>query len=267
MSINAENGFVPAKGQIELTGSRLEPDLSLSAVGDLRSGRVQLSITAGETATRGMHQATLVLSWLRASGGGGELSWPLNVTVLSEREVVEAKPPHKDYGSAKAGKKRSQVALVWHRLEDEKDSGWTTDTAGDLQRMSGEALAAADPELYGELKEVVGDIPTIVLNEDYGLWKGYEGAAMVKGDLACKVRRDRYALAVGVSVANLWVREESISKTHENWLARGNAGDEPPQAMSPEQRRRALSEAARGILTVLPDFDRLAVDAEVAVIT
>lgn len=264
MSVNAENGFIPTKGQIEMVESQREAELSLSAVGDLRSGRVQLSVTAGDNAALGKHQATLALTWLRSSGGVNELRWPLNITVLSERQQAQLRPPSKESGLAKEGKKRSQVALVWHRLEDEKDDGWTVDTAGDLQKMSGEALAGADPELYGDLKDVAGDIPTIVLNEDHGLWKTYEAAALVKSDLARKVRRDRYALAIGVAVANLWVREEAIAGAYETWLARGNGGDEPPKAMTPDQRRRALSEAARGILTVLPDFDRLVVEDEVA---
>ncbi|HLZ94792.1 MAG TPA: hypothetical protein VKT20_05645 [Candidatus Dormibacteraeota bacterium] len=131
--------------------------------------------------------------------------------------------------------------------------------------MSGEALAGADPELYGDLKDVAGDIPPIVLNEDYSLLKTYEAAALLKSDMARKVRRDRYALAIGVSVANLWVREEAIGRAYESWLARGNGGDEPPKAGLPDQRCRALSDAARGIMRLLPDFDRPGLDAEVAI--
>ena len=56
------------------------------------------------------------------------------------------------------------------------------------------------------------------------------------------------------------MREEALAKKSAAWESKGSEGDEPPKAMNEAQRRRAVSEAARGILALLPDFDRLAID-------
>lgn len=264
MSINAVDSFVPDRGTIALDVPA-DAELTL-AVGDLRRGRVQLSLAAGAEAALGTHQGTLMLSWLRAAGGVAEIRWMLNVSVLKERPVPPPPDPNKkkDGVGEKHGVKKSIVALVWNQLECQKDSGWTEETAGDMQQLSGAALAAYDEALYGNLKDVDTDIPTIVLNEDYALWRAYGRGSAVKSDAALKVRKERYAIAVGTIIANTWARENAIEKVHKAWGDRGANGDEPTKAMDEGQRRRAASEGARGILVVLPDFDRMASELEEA---
>jgi hypothetical protein len=206
-----------------------------------------------------MHEAALVLSWLRASGGVGLLRWPITVTVLAERPEPTPRMPTRKGGAAQTeGKKRSVIALVWNRVDDHRASGWSEQTAGDLQRLPGKVLAEQDPELYGELKDVDAEVATIVLNEDFSPWASYARGSALSGDQAMQVRRDRYGIALGVAIANLWVREETLAKQYAAWQAKQNGGDDPETSMNEAQRRRALSEAARGILALLPDFDRLA---------
>ena len=263
MAMNAVDGFVPTRGQIEFRDAPADADLALS-VGDLRRGRMQLALAAGENAALGTHQGVLALSWLRSTGGVGELKWPLNVTLLAERPEPAPRPPKKndDEGSGqKEGKKRSVIALVWNRLEGNRASGWTEETAGDLQRLPGRVLAEMNPESYGELKDVDAEVATIVLNEDFAPWFAYERGSALSGDQAMQVRRDRYGIALGVAIANLWVREEGLAKKYAAWQGKGDGADEPTKPMDEAQRRRAVSEAARGILALLPDFDRLAIDA------
>jgi hypothetical protein len=263
MQINAIDGFVPTRGRIEFRDAPADADLALS-VGDLRRGRLQLALTAGDEAALGTHQGVLALSWLRSTGGVGELKWPLNVTILAERAEPTPRPPKKkdDSGSAQTGgKKRSVIALVWNRVDTNRASGWTEDTAGDLQRLQGKVLAEMNPELYGELKDVDAEVATIVLNEDFIPWAAYERGSASRGDQAMQNRRDRYGIALGVAIANLWVREDALAKKYAAWQAKGNGAEDPPKPMDEVQRRRAVSEAARGILALLPDFDRLATDA------
>lgn len=261
MSVNAVTGFIPTRGQIELRDAPADADLSLS-VGDLRRGRLQLAMTAGEEAALGTHQGVLVLSWLRSGGGVSELRWPLNVTLLAERpEPAPPKPPKKKEGTGQAqGRQHGDIALVWNSLDANRASGWTEETAGDLQRLPGKVLAEMDPENYGELKDVDAEVATIVLNEEFAPWAAYGRGSALSGDQAMQIRRERYAIALGVAIANLWVREEALVKKYAAWQLKGNGAEDPPKPMDEVQRRRAVSEAARGILALLPDFDRLAID-------
>lgn len=261
MSVNAVDGFVPTRGQIELRDAPADAELAL-AVGDLRRGRVQLAVTASEQAALGTHLGLLVLSWLKSVGGVGEMRWPLNVTVLAERpEPAPPKPPKRDQGTGQqAGTRKSVIALVWNSLDQNRASGWTEETAGDLQRLPGKALAEMNPELYGDLKDVDAEVATIVLNEDFVPWKAYGRGSALSGDQAMQIRRDRYAIALGVAIANLWVREEALAKKYAAWQTKGNGPEDPPKPMEEPQRRRAVSEAARGILALLPDFEQLAIE-------
>jgi hypothetical protein len=71
------------------------------------------------------------------------------------------------------------------------------------------------------------------------------------------IREERYGLGVGVTVANLELRERKIRAKHEAWEARQNGAEEPPKPMSTDQLHRALAEAARGVVALMPDFDQL----------
>ena len=70
-------------------------------------------------------------------------------------------------------------------------------------------------------------------------------------------RKERYAIAVGVMIANLYTREETLERRHLRWEQGGNGPDEPPRPMIDEQKARALAEGARGVLALMPDFDHL----------
>lgn len=258
MQMNAVDGFVPSRGQVELRNGTGGTEFALS-VGDLRRGRVQLGISADDRAALGNYEAVLALSWLRGSGGIGSLRWPLNIKILAERPQADPQQPKKKEGGAhKEGRKRSVIALVWNKVDDHRASGWSEDTAGDLQRLPGKLLAEKAPELYGELKDVDAEVATIVLNEDFAPWAAYVRGSALSGDEAMRIRRHRYGIALGVAIANLWGREETLSKKHIAWQVKQNGGEQPERPMDEMQRRRAVTEAARGILALLPDFDRLA---------
>jgi hypothetical protein len=71
------------------------------------------------------------------------------------------------------------------------------------------------------------------------------------------IREERYGLGVGVTVANLELRERKLRAKHEAWEGRQNGAEEPPKPMSTDQLHRALAEAARGVVALMPDFDQL----------
>ncbi len=260
MSINAVDGFVPDRGQIELDPG---PSAFRLSVGDLRRGRIQLAITPDLATSLGQQQTGVTLTWLRSSGGVGTLHWPIEVRLVAERAKQAPKqPPPNDKAKQVEGARRSVIALVWNHLEQNRASGWTEETAGDLQRITGKVLGETYPDTYEHLKDVESEIPTIVLNEEFAPWSGYKRGSAIKGDVALNLRRERYGIALGVAIANLWVQEETIAKRYTRWQANGSGGEGPEIALTETQKRRAVGQAARGILALLPDFDYLTAELE-----
>jgi len=129
-----------------------------------------------------------------------------------------------------------------------------------MQLLTGKVLAEQYPDRYGELANIDGEIPTIVLNDQFASWHAYLQGVARATDAAMLARRERYAIAMGVAVAQLWAAENEIARRRSEHEVHPNGGEEPPTAMDEAQRRRAVSEGARGILALLPDFDRLAID-------
>jgi hypothetical protein len=89
-----------------------------------------------------------------------------------------------------------------------------------------------------------------------GLSAGYRQAGI---DL--RPREERYGLAVGAVVLNLYASERKLRLQREAWEARPNGKIEPGAPMTDEQLQRAVAAAARGVLVLMPDFDELMGDA------
>jgi hypothetical protein len=253
MEINAVDGFVPDLGQIDLEG--VSP-LPIFSPGDLRKGRLRVGLEATPALADGSTlQPEVVLSWVRKNGGLGRIGWPLKIQVVSK---IEAKPAGKPKGTTQIPTKDTgDVALIWGGRSEYGD-----DVVGEFTELKADALADASPD-YAHLKGVESPIPTIILNQDFGEWQGYlRGTARQASQAALDGRRERYALGVGVVVANLQQQEKKIQRRHEAWEARQNGNEQPPKPMTEDQMRRALAEAAHGVLTLMPDFDALLNDIE-----
>jgi hypothetical protein len=185
-----------------------------------------------------------------ASGGLGRLPrqpWTVKVHVVPELE--ERKPS----GGGRADKATTgDVAFIWSRPE-EQDS-WTPQVAGDLQPYKGSDLAVLNPIAYAGLKHIQDTLPTIVLNQEFPDWLRYRDAVAPKvSDEAWQGRKDRYGLALGVTVAHLYLSEQKLRDKHEAWKLKGNGGPEPSQPMTLDQLQRAVAEAARGVIALMPD--------------
>jgi hypothetical protein len=248
IEINAVDGFVPDLGQIDLEGTRPMPGLS---VGDLRKGRLRLGLDATAAMTDGATlQPEVVLSWVRSNGGLGRITWPLTIHVGAKIEPKPSSPPKT---SQQPTKDKGDVALIWAGRPE-----YAEDVVGEFTEMKGEALADASAD-YADLKGVEAAIPTIVINGDFGEWQGYtRGIARRASEATLNRRREQYALAIGVVIANLTQEEKKIQRKHEAWEARQNGNEEPTKPMSEDQMRRAMAEAAHGVITLMPDFDALA---------
>lgn len=248
MEANAVDGFVPNKGNIDLEGAGLLP---LKSLGDLRKGRLQLTLEAVPGMVEGEVEIDVVLTWVRKNGGLGRLPWQIKLDVVTK---IEPRAPTKPTGTGpKPANDGGDVALIW--VQD--PATYPMDMVGELTELKGDLLASKNPD-YADLKGVEDLVTTIVLNVDFAEWRAYlRSIGKNASDAALDIRRERYALASGVVIANLMAGEKKIGRKHLSWEAKQNGTEEPPTPMSDEQQRRALAEAAQGIIALMPDFDVL----------
>jgi hypothetical protein len=137
----------------------------------------------------------------------------------------------------------SLVALIWKSERDEEMDEWNASTVGDIEMVEGKELAAQRDE-YAELASVDAEIPTIVLNRTYSPLKAYvQARAAELTDEGKEPARELYAAGAGVAL--LLLEEERRRKEKS-----GESMDEA--AISAGQKA-----AARAVLSVMPDYDRL----------
>lgn len=254
MQCNAVDGFVPERAEVSI-----ENDLDLTvSIGDLRRGRLQVAVETAEDADVGEHQISAKLSFLRTAGGYSELTWPIELDLVSE-----IAPPEPSGGGTRRRTDDGEIAFLW--MSSSEDNDWTAETVGALEMLTGDQLAAADAETYGDLRGGTEPIPTICLNSEFRDYAAYKrGVVRRVSDEAMALRAERYALGAGVAVANLCQQEEQLKRAYREWeesREAGEDGEEPPKPMTAEQLGRALEQAARGVVALLPDFDRLLGDA------
>jgi hypothetical protein len=251
MQCNAVDGFVPDRGEVTVEG---DSEFTAS-VGDLRRGRLQIALEFADDAPLGESQLQIKLSFLRDAGGYAELGWPIKLELLNE--LPERRPSG---AGTRRRRDQGELAFLWMSSNEEND--WTADTVGELQELTGDQLAEADPETYGDLRGEDAEIPTVCLNGEFRDFAAYKrGVVRRVGDEAFKGRAERYALASGIAVANLYQREQELARKHRQWeeakQSGSNGGEEPEKPMSEGQKQRALEQAARGVVALLPDFDAL----------
>ena len=252
MSCDAVDGFVPDRGTVLVEPEQDAPHLAFG-IGDLRRGRLRISVMATLDAQPGIYPVHVVLEWPRVAGGLGRLSWTVKLEVVDE---IEPKPSGRPRSKPSKGQ-TGDVAFIWSNPD--KQPEWSDAVAGDFQEIRGSDLAQHNAQAYGHLKDVNTAVPTIVLNEEFREWAAYRRATARRGiDLR---PRERYGLAVGAVVLNLYASERKLRRQREAWEARPNGKIEPGAPMTDEQLQRAVAAAARGVLVLMPDFDELMGDA------
>lgn len=246
-TVNARDGFIPRRAsfRVECTHPDLgERDIT---VGDLRSGRLRVSILIPEEATPGEFTLDVeVAEWLRLRGGtGGPLRWTTRLEVIDEAPARPSGGRGDSRGVRGAGA-GTNVALRWTSFEDQE--GWEKITVGAVEQVPARDLADQIPE-YAALR-ALGDtkIPTVLLNREYPPLKTYRsGRLRGSSDEAIRQAEDRYSVGAGVA---LIVMDEYIEK-------RRRSGSDVDRAAT----AAAQNAAARAVLSVLPEFDRIAAEA------
>lgn len=256
MEVNAKDGFVPDRGEIGLEATGAKPTLS---VGDLRKGRLPLTFTTATGMGEGPIEVDVALTWIRTNGGLGRMTWPMTINVVSKIEPMPPRPSNPAKGGQEPTKDGGDVAFIWvtgHEYD------WEDNIVGELRDIEGDLLAS-EREVYADLKGVKDKIPTIILNKDFADWAAYK-RTIAKGasDATLETRNERYGLAIGIIVANTTLEERKLAKKFEAWEAKQNGTEQPSKPMTPEQMQRALAEAARGVVALMPDFDALTAELE-----
>lgn len=250
--LNAKDGFIGRRATPQVTCDHPDVGPSEITVGELRSGRFRVAIAIPENADLGNYKLDIVLDdWTKTSGGlGPRLEWTTKI------EIVDCDTPRPPTPKPGGGKKKGKsgpnegglVALIWKSdMEDGVD--WTPATVGGIEMVPSSDLADKRPE-YKDLAKIDSEIPTIVLNRTFSPLKSYvQARAAELTETGKEEARERYAVGAGVA---LLILDDEYRKAAEK---AGKPIDETP-------RNAAQIAAARGVLSVLPEYDRLAKELE-----
>jgi hypothetical protein len=241
---NAYDAFVPTRAQITPRAADALNDATYT-LGDLRRGRMRVGVLIDPATTPGTYSIDFDLAWFSDEGTLKVLNWTTKVEVVTE---LPEKP--RGTGSPKMQTDGS-VAFIWGSRAD-FDGG--DKVAGKLELMPGSALAQHDAA-YAAYKSIQ-TVPTVVLNQDFKDWAAYRTRVVkAKSDETAEARKERYAVAVGSAVAEIWGQEAAYEKARRD----SPEGTDLPEPMSEEQRNRSVNQAARTALVLLPDFDTLGI--------
>lgn len=249
--------FARRRGELKVEAGEGFPFESVSdivTVGRPHSGRVRLSFAIPDGYEETSFDLALVLrNWMKDSGGtGNDLTHTFHVELVNEIPGTgggDGRKPTGSRNSSGAGRGANAV-LLW---VSGSQHGWQPTRVGELEKMPAAQIAAERAE-FADLAGL-GDteIDCITLNSDYQpLVRYLSGRAASLTQTGTDQNKNRYAVGVGVQMLVLSEEEEKLEKT-------GHHLDEETRSAS----RRA---AARGVLAVLPEFDRLTqiVEGEVA---
>lgn len=251
--LNAEDAFLESgRGRIEFECDHPEIAVDRSiVVGKLRDGYVRVQLQVPEGATEGTYSLTAhVRDWERSSGGLGA---PFSYSTVLE-VVDENRPPKTGSGKGKGGKGAGggpHVAVLW-QTPDEYGSDWHNGVPGSIDKIAASTLAEKVEE-YEPLKSMGEEqIPTIVLNKEYGPFKAYISArAKDLGERGVSEARDRYAVGVGFGL--LLLDQEAGKKSAKSG-----------RSIDPKEELGSKVAVARSVLLMMPAFDSLIKEAGLA---
>jgi hypothetical protein len=248
--LNATDGFISKRAQLQVTCDHPDIGASEITVGELRSGRVRVSIAIPDNADLGNYMLNVeVPEWSKTSGGlGPGFEWTTKIEVVEEA-TSRSPGPKAGTDTGKSGPDAGGlVALIWKSETDDGVDDWSPATVGEIEMVSSKDLADKQPE-YAELAKVDGDIPTIVLNRTYSPLKSYVATRAAELTEEGKEQaRERYAVGVGVA---LLVLDEDARKAEK-------AG----KPLDEGTLNAGKQAAARAVLSVMPAYDRLAKELE-----
>ena len=215
------------------------------AIGQPHNGYVRLSFAVPD-GYEGI-DFTMKLSlrgWSRNSGGvGNDLEHTFKVSLVSELPGRGTGRGSKATGS-KGGDEESRgghAVLLW---SEGTSRGWRPTHVGEIERIPASSIANTHAD-YSDLASL-GDaeVDCITLNSEYQPLVKY---LSVRAEAISSTEQLRGRFAVGVAVHMLVLAEEETKISASDGVV-----------LDDHARQAAYRAAARGVLAVLPEFDRLA---------
>lgn len=248
--VNAKDEFFARnRGELKVEpgdGFPFDDVTDILTIGRPHGGLVRLNFAIPDGYDQCEFDLALVLrGWSKSSGGAGpDLVHPFRVQLVTEipgrGDGAGRKPTGSQGGSSSA--KGANAVLLW---VSGTRRGWQPSQVGELERVPANQIAA-EREEYRDLQSL-GDeeVECISLNVDFGpLVKYLGGRAASLSQSGTDLNKNRYAVGVGVQMLALAEEEDRLAKSG--------------HAIDPVTREAFMRSAARGVLAVLPEFDRLA---------
>ena len=242
-SVDAVDDFIPRSAEVFVSCDHLDIDPATDiTVGRLRGGRLRVAIAVPPDAEITAAELTVqVSSWVARSGGRkGPLELKSRLRVVEPHDRPDAGGARGVTGAAVPGR----VALVWTSHDTEE--GWGSQTVGEVERIEADSLAEVASE-YAALAGSHFEVLLVKLNEEFGPLKAYTALrAHEVGDEGVARAKDRYAVGVGV---DMLVLDQHVTALTKQGVSLDDAWIEA-----------ARTSAARGVLAIMPDYDRLAAE-------
>lgn len=240
--------FTRGRGALSVEAGEGFPFGSVSeilTIGQPHSGRVRLSFAIPDGYEETSFELSLVLrDWMKLSGGSGDdLVHHFTVSLVSEIPGSGNGKGKKSTGQKGSNGPRggSNAVLLW---VNGADRNWHPKDVGELEKIPANEIAAQSTD-FSDLGPLgATEIDCITLNADYQpLVRYLQARAETIGPTSMDNLKNRYAVGVGVQMLVLAEEEEKLEK----------AGIQIEEGA----RKASHRASARGVLAILPEFDRL----------
>lgn len=247
--INAVDDFIPRRTDLNVVFDHPDVTDQDITVSRLRAGRIRVSMAIPDTAALGFHGMVVsIQNWVRSDGGlGKRLEWETKVEVVDE--IVGRGRGNGRSGGRDRASPGNLVALKWTSHTQQEGEEWDKVMVGEVMPVAA-SLLAEQPE-YEEFAEL-GDreIPTILLNQEYTHLKSYiHSRVATASEAAVKQAKERYAVAVGVALLLVQDQVDRAAKKG--------------QTLPTDWVKASKQAAARGALSLLPEYDKLLEEIDV----
>ena len=202
--LNAQNSFMPSRGELKVTCDHPEINDREITIGELHDGYIRVSVAVPEGTELGEYTLEAsVTDWFRTGGGlGAPLRFPTKLTIVDE---VDRSGPRGGGNGRREPDRGGLVGVVWSTTEEQPE--WDHNGVPGHVDQVPTATLAERPE-YAPLKALGNvEVPTIFLNEDYNPLKQYVGARA--RDLSKRGIDDlRHRYVVGTGVGLLYLEQQ-----------------------------------------------------------
>lgn len=245
--------FESGRGEVSVEADEAFPFKDISeviAVDKPHKGQIRVSFAIPDGYEPTDFVITLkIADWTKSAGGLGDtLNHVCAVSLVEENPGSGVGAGGKATGGEGKGAGQgvgANAVLLWDNPSNRSD--WTPATVGQMEQLPAASIANLAPEYHDLLELGDQEIQCITLNDKYPPLVGYLNARAESINSTDELKA-RYAIGVGVEMLVLLEEQAKLAKKSMN--------------MTEEMTDAAYRSSARGVLAVLPEFDRLVQVAE-----